>query len=629
MLIKSSYEHSFLSPVINNPVVVVPNIGGLSDVDAESFREQCAQLGVDADVLINYAAENGLSLADVMNAVDTQRTNRAIAIQATITGSSVMSVQPAMQAIAPAAGTTDTTTDDGLKPYITPTYSVDLTNDNSYDPGTGSFTHKEVDAVIPGRNGLDLVIGRIYNSYDDLTYTSSAMITTPNSQKQLIYGLGGGWQFMFSSVENYFGIYLHMSDGATYAYDASSASGLKDHKQKDLYFVVNGSTAAPSSYDLYHSDGKVEHFGSNGLLLSITDKYGNAITFQNSGRLISNGYSLTEPYWSPDYTTIITDSLGQTTTITRTRVGNGVAGTDNGIITITLPGDSTIPGGNRLTYTTFVPALPDKPNNFRQESFNESHQYELKSFQDQSGNITTYHYQSVYEGYNYLNNLAARDYTLAYTLDQVMYPTPYTNPDPSNIIDKDNQPISNETISFFSYPFKVKVNSGSGFRDKYFLTYMSASIDSVNHTHGNLQMFSIPDFTGYYYTNGGQGSIAHSFPYGPGNLPSTYTYNNTVQTRLNNSNHDGADTSADTGNYTFNYYTMNSKSLVTDETTMDGKSSKDTDTTRTVYLEGKKLNEVQTTFDVNYFTLPATVTTIDYNSNGADHLDRVEKYEYL
>ena len=482
----------------------------LSQKELDSFEETGEEWGVNPDALIDHAIENGLSLEDIEEQVQERETTGQARLSGTV---SLFS------------------TDDSLDPYLKPPFDYNLSENDQYNPATGSFSHKEIDTVLPGRNGLDLVIGRVYNSYDDLNYVAGNALI-PNYMKQWTYGLGSGWQFMFSSVENYYGVYLHTSDGTTYQYDSNSPSGLKDYELEDLSFVVSGSVSNPTGYTLYYKDGRREQFLPNGHLSEIRDRYGNTITFTY---WIDNVPATHNFHANTDYTVTITDTLGQITTIQKA----------SGVITVTLPDNGT------LTYTTFYPADNGHSN---QESHDKSHHYELESFEDQMGNVVTYEYQDSYCAYNYLNySFSGAQYTMQYVLRAVNYPSVYS-------------PSENESILYWNELTPVKIKTAAGFRERYYLALKTARANNVDLTDGNIQQFGIPDYTGYdYVVNNGNAA------FDPNKPPSTYSYENRIRTRLEN----GATPNDGVFNYT--YYSINHKGLVESEVTYAGMRSDDPD----------------------------------------------------
>ncbi|MCE3203467.1 RHS repeat domain-containing protein [Paenibacillus sonchi] len=184
-----------------------------------------------------------------------------------------------------------------------PQYADDYGSSESIDPVSGSLTWKENEISLPGRDGLDLNIGVMYNSNQSFVYmrdsSSNGMIKKYN---YLIsrYDLGIGWSFQFPSVQSADGyLFYHDGQGAVYRVDfnASDSLGsythLAGYQGKNLQFNQDNGTfnngQVSSTYCLQYDDQKREYFASDGRLLGIVDRYGNTITFQHIDRVTYDG----------------------------------------------------------------------------------------------------------------------------------------------------------------------------------------------------------------------------------------------------------------------------------------------------------------------------------------------------
>ena len=234
--------------------------------------------------------------------------------------------------------------------FIGAPYLYNYNDNEKYSAFSGALIYECVDYVLPGINGLDVVIGRRYNSQTANTDFSSLEATIDEATGEVIYrsnniynddleyytGLGHGWDFLFSRM-GYSGNYIHLSDGRSYEYKYHSPQ--KDYKTgeiiREAYYEIidcppdelvlakdntfsNGVNT--SSFCLTYADGKREYFyGKN--LIGIQDRYGNTITLVHE-RVNS----------LPQIT--ITDTLGRVIVISCQEISN-----NEDLITVSLPGN--------------------------------------------------------------------------------------------------------------------------------------------------------------------------------------------------------------------------------------------------------------------------------------------------
>ena len=151
--------------------------------------------------------------------------------------------------------------------YNTITSPAYLRNNDNYeyiDPKTGELTLVQTDYVLPGINGLDVEIKRIYksgsaNMYDMEAYYDNdndvwvdymtniifaADMNTYYYEKR--YGLGVGWRFSFPSIEirenssdGTSFMFFHTETGDVYAIEKESSGGnniytLENHPVEDV-----------------------------------------------------------------------------------------------------------------------------------------------------------------------------------------------------------------------------------------------------------------------------------------------------------------------------------------------------------------------------------------------------------
>ena len=152
-----------------------------------------------------------------------------------------------------------------------PEFSYDSFIEESISEYSGDLTLRFEDLVLDGRNGLDLTIGRTYQSiasHDGAPYlvllpanntigVKGNWVCDPSSYLLDRYNLGSGWSFNFPSVQiekEYVAellqdifhydveqeLYYHTGDGATYHVvftdDITDDSNLENYDKKDIVF---------------------------------------------------------------------------------------------------------------------------------------------------------------------------------------------------------------------------------------------------------------------------------------------------------------------------------------------------------------------------------------------------------
>ncbi len=187
-----------------------------------------------------------------------------------------------------------------------PQYSDRNLSSESVDPASGTLTWKDTQISLPGRDGLDLNIGVMYNS-NDSEFISDSNI--PNLNRNVQYDLGTGWSFRFPSITS---DYYHDGEGGTYRYYTDAIHGLEggfyDYKGKDKRIFIDGGSFSNGDFlsttYVEYADGKREYFGEPGLL-GIVDRFGNTITFKYGA------YWHTDNWQSKHLITQIIDSVGR------------------------------------------------------------------------------------------------------------------------------------------------------------------------------------------------------------------------------------------------------------------------------------------------------------------------------
>ena len=190
-------------------------------------------------------------------------------------------------------------------------------------PETGDLTYQETDLKLPGRNGLDLDIGRIYQSnqalWGDRKCSADLNIGYTDYSTYYLnrYALGLGWSFKFPSVqvekdEGQTELYYHTGAGPVYHVEFTadtSDSNLEDYDKKDAVFdndtsYSNGQVS--SQYVFKTADQTKQYFAADGRLLAIADRFNNRILFQHIERPVTN--------YAPNYSFYYPENKGIWTT---------------------------------------------------------------------------------------------------------------------------------------------------------------------------------------------------------------------------------------------------------------------------------------------------------------------------
>jgi YD repeat-containing protein len=146
---------------------------------------------------------------------------------------------------------------------------------------TGNYVSHATDLALPGV-GLPLVFSRTYNSLDPT-----------------VGALGVGWTHSYAAhleLEGSGAVRFFAGDGAQLLFTPDGSGGFirPSGAYTDLEPLIDG------TYELTRRDQVVEHFDADGLLLSQTDRNGNALTFS----------------YTNDLLTAITDTVGRGVSLT-------------------------------------------------------------------------------------------------------------------------------------------------------------------------------------------------------------------------------------------------------------------------------------------------------------------------
>ncbi|MBQ4631428.1 MAG: hypothetical protein IJB70_10630 [Clostridia bacterium] len=206
-----------------------------------------------------------------------------------------------------------------------PKFSYNSFLEENISDYSGELTLNFEDLVLDGRNGLDLRIGRTYQSVASSVGNASLMIL-PNSNGYLTnklvnnystyqidrFNLGMGWSFSFPSVQveteyipqeivdTYYydeetELYYHSGNGEVYHVQFTSDttdSNLKGYYNKDIQFNKNDKSYSngqvTSYYSLTDADKTKQYFAEDGRLIGIVDRFGNTIKFEHELHSITN-----------------------------------------------------------------------------------------------------------------------------------------------------------------------------------------------------------------------------------------------------------------------------------------------------------------------------------------------------
>lgn len=276
--------------------VIIQNDAVNPDIDVVSSSETEHQILSDIPEIKNLPVENGISLMSSTSDVITATSFNTITVPGVVNGIK--------------------------EPKISDKDKVS----EEVSQYSGELTLRFNDITLPGRNGLDLNIGRIYQTahanLGQLRYMAvptygegikTAVLWDPSNYYLDRYDLGAGWAFSFPSVEvikeyefeveitqgPYIDenkeLYYHTGDGDVYKVIQSSntdGSNLKGYYKKDLKFDYNDTTytrnGIRSAYSVTLSNGTKQFFAEDGRLMAIRDRFGNSITFEHELKTTTN-----------------------------------------------------------------------------------------------------------------------------------------------------------------------------------------------------------------------------------------------------------------------------------------------------------------------------------------------------
>ncbi len=198
-----------------------------------------------------------------------------------------------------------------------PKFSYNSFLEENISDYSGELTLNFEDLVLDGVNGLDLRIGRTYQTVapaigepvvmilpDEKGKPSNILVNDYSTYLLDRYNLGAGWGFSFPSVQieteyipdiqdgtGFYNtrteLYYHTGNGDVYQVDFTedaADSNLKGYYKKDIQFKENDNTysydSVTSHYSMTLADKTKQYFAKDGRLIGIVDRFGNTINFE-------------------------------------------------------------------------------------------------------------------------------------------------------------------------------------------------------------------------------------------------------------------------------------------------------------------------------------------------------------
>lgn len=219
---------------------------------------------------------------------------------------------------------------------LSPVYLKTNTTEETISQVNGELSLAQTDFYLPGRNGMNLEIKRLYSSGISnvkemkVKYVNGAWVDYVYSDEKTSsffedrYNVGIGMRLSFPTIEirtNGDGSsykFLHTETGDSYKlsnpiYEVNSVKyNIEGQTVKDVVVYENttfsnGQTDGTSKYLMTGKDGKKTYFAVDGRILGIVDRYGNTIKFEYTTLSYTvNNYTKTKRLISK-----ITDTIGR------------------------------------------------------------------------------------------------------------------------------------------------------------------------------------------------------------------------------------------------------------------------------------------------------------------------------
>jgi RHS repeat-associated protein len=356
---------------------------------------------------------------------------------------------------------------------LSPVYLRTNTTEEQISPQNGELTITQTDFVLPGRNGLDVELKRIYKNSSanvqemKVRYVNGAWVDYVYSDAKTSsfyedrYNLGIGTRFSFASMEiraNSDGTthkFLHTESGDVYRLKAQSNQGeavylpegqtVQDVVVKETAEYTNGQADGRSKYVMAGNEGKKSYFTEDGRLVGIVDRYGNTVKFEYA----PFNYTVDGQTRTRKLLTSITDTIGRVITFEYKEDGNftvkpleGSNVPDQSYLvsqnpTTTDSGDLEgkfqvivhVPGGQTIVYdksAVLVSASKHVVRTRLQRVYDLDGQVKYHLWYEQPDLGFTFMNGSKYAVYNRYENLTQIDYVKTNRIKRYVYNT-YTN----------------------------------------------------------------------------------------------------------------------------------------------------------------------------------------------------------
>ncbi len=343
---------------------------------------------------------------------------------------------------------------------VSPSYIKNNTTEEYIDPQSGELTLSQTDYSLPGRNGLNLEIKRLYKSgitylwdqkvkYENGAWVDYQTDATTSTFYDERYNLGSGMRFSFPTIEikkNSDGSsyrFLHSESGAVYRLcepvivNNKKTYYLENHPVKDVWIeedtsYTNGQQGeVPSKYVMVDKNGTKTYFSDSdsqgryeGRILGIKDRYNNEIKFEYSTvSYIIRGFLPQDITISKRLISKITDTLGRKINI---EYKEGALDNGNNVYSARSNGEFKaiiyLPDGTDSTLDDNKKIIYNKLRIFVTSDGSYIIRTTLGEVWDVDGSIKySFNYDNSNLGFTYTNGDNYTQYNMYFNLDRVDY----------------------------------------------------------------------------------------------------------------------------------------------------------------------------------------------------------------